>query len=172
MRKATTKRDTAVSKKKTAMSNLVTKASAHKKVMKELSDAKKELANAKKEVENLTRQLQQADFQLSRGDSVISYSKKERIKPAVFEEKTAISRQNKEKEDQRKTDAKHNNVNTSQLTGSRDNPYLQRGGTVAAGSIQEIRIGAIVIVAAKAGVTAAVRAGIILSKSSSQPQSQ
>ena len=108
----TIKKDTAVSEKKTAMSVLATKAKAHKKVKKELSDAKKELANAKKEVKNLTRQLQQADFRPSRGDSVAQDCKKETIKLATFEEKTAMTRQNKEREDRRKTDAKCDNVNT------------------------------------------------------------
>jgi hypothetical protein len=108
----TIERDTAVSKKKTAMSNLATKAKAHKKVKKELSDAKKELANAKKEVKNLTRQLQQADFRPSRGDSVDCNCKKETIELAAFEEKTVITCRNKEREDRRKTDAKCDNVNT------------------------------------------------------------
>ena len=52
MCKATFERDTTVFKKKIAMSNLATKASALKKVKKELLDNKKELANAKKDFES------------------------------------------------------------------------------------------------------------------------
>ncbi len=38
---------------------------------------------------------------------------------------------------------------------------MQRGGVASAGSIQEIGVDAIVILSAKAGVSATVRAGII-----------
>ena len=96
--------------------------------MKELLDTKKELANAgTKEVENLTRQLQQADFRASRSDSVERYPEKERIKLAVFEVKIAISRQNKEKENQCKADAKRDNVKRIQLMGGRDNLFAAKG---------------------------------------------
>ena len=78
MRKATSKKDTAVSQKETGMPNLASTASAVKnkkikkelldakkessavkneKIKKELLDAKKELTNTKKEVENPTRKL-------------------------------------------------------------------------------------------------------------------
>jgi hypothetical protein len=93
-----------------------------------LPDAKEELANSKMEVENLsTRQLQQANFPLSRGDSVECYCEKERIKLALFEEKTVISCRNMEKEDQCKTDAKQNNVSTMQAMGGRANPFDAKG---------------------------------------------
>jgi hypothetical protein len=154
MRKAAIKRDTAVSEKKTAMSNLAAKASAHKKVAKELLDTKKELANAKKEAKNLTRQLQQAGFCLPRGDPVECNCEKERIKLTTFEEKTAISCQNKEKEDQCKTDAKRNNVTQFTQWAAEIILLLQRGGVVAAGRVQEIGVDAIIIVAAQAGVSA------------------
>jgi hypothetical protein len=158
--KATTKKDTAVSREKTVRSNLATKASTQKKVEEELLDAKKESASSKKKVENLIWQLQQADWP-SRGDSVEHYPKKKRIKLAAFEERTAISCRNWEKEEQHKTDANQTIWAQFRQWAAEIILLVQRGGAVAAGGVWGIRVYAIIVLAAKAGVSAAVRAGII-----------
>ncbi len=98
-RKATTKRDTAVSEKKTAMTNLASKSSAHKKVEKKLLDAKKKWPMQRRRLRISQRSYNKLISGHQGVDSIKCYREKERMKLTASEEKTAMSRQNKETED-------------------------------------------------------------------------
>jgi hypothetical protein len=67
----------------------------------------------------------------TRGDSMERLHEKEQIKLDAFEQKSAILRKHKEKEEHQKMDAKLENVCTIQVLGGRDNP-LCKGIVVAA----------------------------------------
>jgi hypothetical protein len=124
LREAVFGQDAATAKEKTTSKTLKT-------TQKELGNAKKELAEAKeellkKEVESgASRRGRGGSRNKTRGDSMERLCEKERIRLNAFKLKSGIARKNKEKEEKRKYDAKHDNACTIQAMGGRDNPFVQ-----------------------------------------------
>ena len=79
--------------------------------------------------------MQKDDSRLPRDNFLDCLKKKERIWLDAFEKKADFTRRMKEKEEQRKMDAKRDNVSTIQAMGGRDNPFGAQRGAVAAVSV-------------------------------------
>ena len=112
--------DAATAKKKTTSKTWKTTQKELGNVKKDLAEAKEELAGLKNEVESgASRRGRSGSRNKTRGDSMERLRKNERIKLDAFKLKSAIAGKNKEKEEKRKFDAKHDILCTIQALGGR-----------------------------------------------------
>jgi hypothetical protein len=130
MHKATTKRDTDVSKKKTRCQIWQQKQVRTKRSKRSCHMQRKNWSIQRRRLRISQGSSNKLISGHQWGDSDEHYCEKERIKLTAFEVETAISCQNKEKEDLRKTDAKRNNVNTIQLMGGRQGRHDETMATL------------------------------------------